>query len=94
MEPYIPDHLPLDTTKWNWESLTREVSVASASLAYYNGILQSIVNPTIFLSPLETKEAILSSHIEGTVTTLDEVLKFEAEAFLSPYLLLVLFKRS
>jgi Fic family protein len=79
MEPFIPDHLPLDTSKWNWERLANKISSASASLAYYNGILQSMVNPTIFLSPLETKEAILSSHIEGTVTTLDEVLKFEAD---------------
>lgn len=38
-----------------------------------------MVNPAIFLSPLETKEAILSSRIEGTVTTLDEVLKYEAD---------------
>ncbi|GAP15222.1 uncharacterized conserved protein [Longilinea arvoryzae] len=79
MDPYIPDRLPLDTSNWNWESLALKVSAASASLAYYNGILQSMVNPTIFLSPLETKEAILSSHIEGTITTLDEVLKYEAD---------------
>jgi len=46
-------------------------------LAYYNGILESMVNPAIFLSPLEIKEAVFSSRIEGTVTTIDEVLKFE-----------------
>jgi Fic family protein len=79
MEPYVPASLPLDSSLWNWESLTNKVSAASASLAYYNGILQSMINPALFLSPLETKEAILSSRIEGTVTTLDEVLKYEAD---------------
>jgi len=79
MEPFIPSRLPLDMSHWNWETLTNKVSLASASLAYYNGILQSMINPAIFLSPLETKEAIFSSRIEGTVTTLDEVLKFEAD---------------
>ena len=36
------------------------------------------VNPEILLSPLTTNEAVLSSKIEGTQATLDEVLKFEA----------------
>jgi len=79
MKPYIPEHLPLGEDRFNWGKLINEVSSASASLAYYNGILGSMINPGIFLSPLETKEAILSSRIEGTVTTLDEVLKFEAD---------------
>lgn len=79
MEPFSPASLPLDSSHWNWEALANKVSAASSSLAYYNGILISMVNPSVFLSPLETREAILSSRIEGTVTTLDEVLKFEAD---------------
>jgi Fic family protein len=79
MEPFVPTTLPLDISHWNWEKLINKVSSASSSLAYYNGILESMINPTIFLSPLETKEAILSSRIEGTITTLDEVLKYEAD---------------
>jgi len=79
MEPFVPSKLPLDNTHWNWKKLTNKVSSASTSLAYYNGILETMINPALFLSPLETKEAILSSRIEGTITTLDEVLKFEAD---------------
>jgi len=79
MEPFVPTKLPLDISHWNWEKLINKVSSTSSSLAYYNGILESMINPAIFLSPLETKEAILSSRIEGTITTLDEVLKFEAD---------------
>ena len=79
MDPYIPEKLPVNLSKLNWETVTAKVSEASAALAYYNGILKSIINPAIFLSPLETKEAVLSSRIEGTITTVDEVLKYEAD---------------
>ncbi len=78
MEPYIPTKLPLNTNDWDWQSLAQKVGLANRNLAYFDGILSSIINPTLFLSPLETKEAVLSSKIEGTVTTIDEVLKFEA----------------
>jgi len=79
MKPYVPEKLPLETSSWNWEKLINKVSNASANLAYYNGILGSMINPEIFLSPLETKEAIFSSRIEGTVTTIDEILKYEVD---------------
>ena len=79
MEPNIPEKLPLDLIKMNWQKVAVKISKASASLAYYNGILNSIPNPAIFLSPLETKEAVLSSRIEGTITTVDEVLRYEVD---------------
>jgi Fic family protein len=79
MNPYVPENMPPDSSRWNWPALTNKVSTASASLAYFSGILESMINPGIFLSPLETKEAILSSRIEGTVATIDEVLKYEVD---------------
>ena len=79
MKPYLPETLPLNTSTWNWEKLTNKVSSASEALAYYNGVLQSMINPEIFISPLETEEAHFSSRIEGTVTTIDEILKYEVD---------------
>jgi len=79
MEPYSPQKLPLDLSKINWQAVAIKIGLASSSLAYYNGILNSIPNPAIFLSPLETREAVLSSRIEGTITTVDEVLKYEVD---------------
>lgn len=79
MEAFIPEDLPLDLNTLNWQRFAINISKASAALAYYNGILNSIPNPAIFLSPLETKEAVLSSRIEGTITTVDEVLKYEVD---------------
>lgn len=79
MEPYIPQELPLNLAALDWQTIACDLSQASAALAYYNGVLGSIVNPAIFLSPLETKEAVLSSRIEGTITTVDDVLRFEVD---------------
>lgn len=38
----------------------------------------SVINPSIMLSPLTQREAVLSSRIEGTQATVDEVLEYEA----------------
>ncbi|MBO9497183.1 hypothetical protein J7438_24295 [Thalassotalea sp. G20_0] len=50
------------------------VGEANAELARYDGLLQGIPNPAVMLSPLTTQEAVLSSKIEGTQATVDEVL--------------------
>ena len=76
MKPFKPDILPLESL--NWRPFIRLIGQANAELARYDGIIQGIVNPEILLSPLTTQEAVLSSRIEGTRTTLAEVLEFEA----------------
>ena len=55
------------------------IGEANASLARYDGMLQSIINPKILLSPLTTQEAVLSSRIEGTQASFEEVLEYEAD---------------
>ncbi len=54
------------------------MGVANAELARYDGLLLGVINPAILLSPITTQEAVLSSKIEGTQATLDEVLEHEA----------------
>lgn len=76
MKPYIPKKLPL--TSLQWSSFIRLIGQANAAIARYDGILQGIINPDILLSPLTTQEAVLSSRIEGTQATIEEVLEFEA----------------
>ncbi|MDI6735836.1 MAG: Fic/DOC family N-terminal domain-containing protein [bacterium] len=76
MKPYIPEQLPLKNL--DWIRFITLIGNTNAELARYDGILQGIVNPHILLSPLTTKEAVLSSRIEGTQATLEEVLEFEA----------------
>jgi len=76
MKPYVPEMLPLESLKW--EEFIPLIGKANFELARYEGILQGIINPSVFLSPLTTQEAVLSSKIEGTEATLEEVLEYEA----------------
>ena len=55
------------------------VSEARTELGRYDGFLSSMLNSDILLSPLFLKEAVLSSKIEGTQSTLTEVLEFESD---------------
>ncbi|NYT08579.1 MAG: Fic family protein [Methanosarcinales archaeon] len=77
MQPYNPDLLPLKTI--DWERHVSLIGQANAALARYDGILLGIVNPQVLLSPLTTREAVLSSRIEGTQASLEEVLQYEAD---------------
>ncbi len=76
MEPCVPESLPLKSI--DWATLVPLIASANAEVALYRGILKGIRNPQVFLSPLTTKEAVLSSRIEGTEATLAEVLEYEA----------------
>ena len=76
MSPYTPDPLPI--TDLDFHLLLPLVGQANAALARYDGLLEGIPNPAVMLSPLTTQEAVLSSKIEGTQATVDEVLEQEA----------------
>lgn len=76
MKPYIPKKLPIE--KINWEKFVHLIGGANAEVARFDGLLQSMPNPAVLLSPLTTQEAVLSSKIEGTKATLQEVLEYEA----------------
>lgn len=76
MKPYIPQTLPL--TNIDQTRLISLVGEANASLARYDGLLMGLVNPAVMLSPLTSQEAVLSSKIEGTQATVEEVLEYEA----------------
>lgn len=76
MQPYIPNTLPLHDL--DLDRLIRLIGPANAALARYDALLQSISNPALLLAPLTTREAVLSSKIEGTQATVEEVLEQDA----------------
>jgi Fic family protein len=78
MDPYIPSKLP--PADIDWASHVTLIGKSNAALARYDGTLKGIVNPDILLSPLATREAVLSSRIEGTQASLEEVLEYEADS--------------
>jgi Fic family protein len=75
MKPYHPPKLPvrLDPSKFYLE-----LANASLELGNLNGLCQNLPNPSLLIAPLLTKEATISSKIEGTISTVSDVLKFEA----------------
>jgi len=77
MKPFTPYILPPKDI--NWERHITFIGLANAELARYDGVLQHIPNTEILFSPLTTQEAVLSSKIEGTQATLEDVLSFEAK---------------
>ena len=79
MQPYTPSTLPLKNL--DYKKLFPLVGDANAQLARYDGLLQGVINPAVMLSPLTNEEAVLSSKIEGTQATIDEVLEQEAGLF-------------
>ncbi len=81
MKPCKPHRLPLQ--ELDWSKFIDLVGKANRYVARYDGLLQSIVNPEVLLSPLRTQEAVLSSKIEGTQATLEEVMEFEADVITS-----------
>ena len=64
----------------DWLRLIPLLGPASASLARYDGVLESVPNAQVLLAPLMTQEAVLSSRIEGTQASMGEVLEYEAGA--------------
>jgi Fic family protein len=63
----------------DYRQLVKRIAAASAALARYDQMLKAMHNSEILLAPLRSQEAVVSSRMEGTVSTLDEVLRYEAD---------------
>lgn len=77
-KPYIPQKLPLDTFSFLNSDLTSLLAKANISIGRYTGFLLSTPNPLLLIAPVTTQEAVLSSRLEGTHATLEDVLNHEA----------------
>ncbi|MBT3393617.1 MAG: Fic family protein [Waddliaceae bacterium] len=75
-EPFTPDTLPLKLLDLG--GMITEIGKANREIAAFGGLLQGIPNPFVLLSPLTSQEAVLSSKIEGTQASLQDMLKYEA----------------
>lgn len=75
-EPFNPIKLP---PKIDYSKLVTEIGRAHDSIARLDGLLTHIVNPKLLGRTFITKEAVLSSQIEGTQATLSEVFEHEAK---------------
>jgi Fic family protein len=69
----LPPRLPLDLP------LARQLSEADQALGELAGVGRMLPNPHLLIRPFLSREAVLSSRIEGTVTRLDQLFLFEAQ---------------
>ncbi|MGF3073192.1 Fic family protein [Facklamia sp. P13069] len=77
--PFFPEKLPLNNDFFtsDLESI-QLLTKANMAIGTYRGFLNSIINPMLLISPIINQEAVLSSKLEGTHATLEDVLNFEA----------------
>ncbi len=76
--PHIPEKLPIN-------DIINQILVdpsfiklcidASSKLSEFIGYLQNLPNPNILVSALTLQESVLSSRIEGTLATIDDVVR-------------------
>jgi Fic family protein len=77
---FIPTGLPPTPPIKIDGELTRLLSDADWSLGRLDGIATVLPNPDLFVSMYVRQEAVLSSQIEGTQSTLEDVLQFEIDS--------------
>ena len=68
----VPRSVPLT------ESLVKRLAEAALAVGELKGVGETIPNPWLLISPLMGREAVLSSRIEGTLTSMSDLLIYEA----------------
>lgn len=63
----------------DYSYLVPQIVKATDALARYDQMLKNMHNSEILLAPLRNQEAVISSRMEGTVSTMDEILRYEAD---------------
>src|ERR671910_801781 len=76
---YLPSELPpqppIDLAR-----LAPGLSAADQEIGRLDGMTRTLPNPDLFVAMYVRREAVLSSQIEGTQSTLDDVLEFELDS--------------
>ncbi len=67
-------------SKLDFSQIITPLIKATDALARYDQMLKNMHNSEILLAPLRNQEAVISSRMEGTISTMDEILKFEADS--------------
>lgn len=63
----------------NYSTFVGALVKATDAIARYDQMIKNMHNSEIFLAPLRNQEAVISSRMEGTVSTMDEILRYEAD---------------
>src|SRR5215472_4620531 len=76
---FIPSPLPPEPNVQMDAELTRLLSDADRALGRLDGVASVVPNPDLFVGMYVRQEAVLSSQIEGTQSTLEDVLQYEID---------------
>ena len=79
MQPFIPESLPIAALSRPPPEIIKASGEANRALARFDALVAHSPNPRLLLAPLTRREALLSSRIEGSQSTLNEVLQFEED---------------
>ncbi len=63
----------------NYEKLFEPFGLAIEAISRFDQMLKNMHESSILLTPLRNQEAVISSRMEGTVSTMDEILRYEAD---------------
>lgn len=74
---YHYDKFPPDNL--DYKLLMNQILKATDAIARFDQMLKNMYNSEILLAPLRNQEAVISSRMEGTISTMDEILKYEAD---------------
>lgn len=76
---FLPADLPPDPPVTMDAELLRLLSDADRALGRLDGVATVLPNPDLFVAMFVRQEAVLSSQIEGTQSTLQDILSYEAD---------------
>jgi len=62
-----------------YKRLVIPLVAATSAVARYDQMLKNMHNSEILLAPIRNQEAVISSRMEGTISTMDEILMYEAD---------------
>ncbi|WP_201587136.1 Fic family protein [Psychrobacter jeotgali] len=63
----------------NYQVIMDAMIGATEAISRFDQMLKSMHNSEILLAPLRNQEAVISSRMEGTISTLDEIMQYEAD---------------
>lgn len=75
---YVPLPLP-PQQEINIAEISEWLEKANLTVGELNGVMETAINPEVINYMYIRKEAVLSSQIEGTQSTLDDLLRYESE---------------
>ncbi|HOH37993.1 MAG TPA: Fic family protein [Spirochaetota bacterium] len=63
----------------DYSKIIEPITRATDAISRFDQMLKNMHNNELLLAPLRNQEAVISSRMEGTISTMDEIMKYEAD---------------